>query len=72
MLKTIILWSNGMVSVFDTKGAQIGDYQGRHSLVKRKLISDGVELSSVDFYIGVFGQDMLPMTREQFFSEGWE
>lgn len=37
MIKDVILWQNGMVMVFDEKGQQIPEYQGRVEDVKESI-----------------------------------
>ena len=73
-VKQIILWSNGMVTVFDENGEQMLAYQGRRNQVIAKLRE--LDLSQTEFYIGSWGIGAppytLPCTREQFFSEGWK
>ena len=38
MIKKAILWTNGMVMVFDEKGEQMPEYQGQYSEVKDKIL----------------------------------
>lgn len=70
MIDRIVLWSNGVVMVFDEHGKQIPEYQGKRKQVAEKL--KDADLSQASFQIGSWNQGVLPMTREQFFSESWE
>ena len=70
MIQRVILWSNGMVLVFDQDGKQMPELQGKRSEVVSKLKT--ADLSEATFDIGAWNQGTLPMTREQFFGEGWE
>jgi hypothetical protein len=40
MIKTVIRLRNNMVVVFDAKGEQIPDYQGRYEDVKERVLRD--------------------------------
>lgn len=40
MIKTVIKTPNNMVMVFDKKGEQIPEYQGRYQEVKEKILKD--------------------------------
>ncbi len=40
MIKTVIRLRNNMVVVFDVKGEQIPDYQGRYEDVKERILRD--------------------------------
>lgn len=74
IVKTVILWSNGMVTVFDEHGEQMPSYQGRRSEALEKLRA--LDLSQTEFYIGSWGKgtppSTLPCTKEQFFCESWK
>lgn len=67
----IILWSNGMVTAFDTKGEQMGTYQGRYKEAVFAINDDRADISETQFFIGSWGIGELPITKEQFFSGGW-
>lgn len=40
MIKTAIWWANGMVIVFDEKGNQLPEYQGKIGDVRDKILAD--------------------------------
>ena len=40
MIKTVFKWQNGMVMVFDRRGEQIPEYQGRYKKVKGDILRD--------------------------------
>ena len=40
MIKAVIRCQNGMVMVFDKKGEQIPEYQGRYEEVKESILKD--------------------------------
>lgn len=40
MIRTVIKYSNNMVTVFDKKGEQIPEYQGRYEEVKESILKD--------------------------------
>jgi len=40
MVDHVIKFSNGMVMVFDEKGEQLPEYQGRYEEVKDKILAD--------------------------------
>ena len=40
MIRTVIRYSNNMVTVFDKKGEQIPEYQGQYEEVKEKILKD--------------------------------
>ena len=65
----VILWSNGMVIVFDSKGEQLSDYQGRFHDVIDRIAHDAPRTAS--FSIGVYGVGSLPTSIESLLSDGW-
>jgi len=40
MIKTVIKWPNDMVIVFDKKGEQVPEYQGRYGVVRESILKD--------------------------------
>ncbi len=52
MIAVVTLFSNGMVMVFDEKGEQVGEHQGRACDVLRRILAEApVEAK---FYIGSY------------------
>jgi hypothetical protein len=70
MLKTLTLFSNGIVMAFDEHGEQLPQYQGTHAAVRARLRD--VPLEGVAFEIGSWNHGTLPMNRAQFFSTAWD
>ncbi len=40
MITSVILWTNGMVAVFDQDGNQMPEYQGHYGGVKNKILQE--------------------------------
>ena len=63
MIKDVIKFQNGMVMVFDEKGEQLPQYQGRYEEVKDKILADAPE--SAKFSHGVWGVSGEAVPREE-------
>lgn len=68
-ISKIIQWSNGMVMVYGENGKQMSEYQGKRKEVIKKL--EGLDFTEVEFFIGSWNIGVLPVNKEQFFSEAW-
>lgn len=69
MIHQVVLYSNGMVMVFDYNGEQIPELQGRFLDVRGlilKLVNDTTE-----FYIGDWNNGTVRMNKECFSCEAW-
>lgn len=65
----VILWSNGLVMVFDVTGNQMAEYQGRRCEAVKELKK--ADLSEAGFEIGDWRNGTVPTNAECFFSQGW-
>lgn len=85
MICEVILWSNGIVAVFDEKGHQISDLQGPFLSARIKLVHAVTD--KTHFYIASWNDSniekprhmmvpprhmMIPIKKEMFFCETWE
>ena len=70
MIKKVVLWSNGMVMVFDEAGEQMSEYQGPFRTKRKQILEDAPE--GTEFNIGTWQEGTVPMHRQQFASEGWD
>ena len=64
MIKTVYRWSNGMVMVFDAKGEQVPQYQGRYEDMKDAILKDAPP--DAVFFHAKWQEDQTPVSRE-----GW-
>lgn len=64
----VVLWSNGMVTVFGDDGVQLPAYQGRFADVRDMILRDAP--ATTKFKIGHY-PDVMDASRECFASEGW-
>ena len=74
MICTVILWSNGMVTVHDENGEQIPELQGPRSIAVAALLSEDTE-GITEFYMGNWNptlDERIRISRSAFFSEAWE
>jgi len=75
MIRTVILWRNATVSVFNEKGNQLPRYQGLHDKVKHKIIKDSD--NETEFFFGYWpgGNNPTPisilMSRKQWLANKW-
>jgi hypothetical protein len=69
MIDLVILWSNGMVTVFGKDGEQIPDYQGRFLDERQNILSNAPD--SARFQMGQWGGGMVDINREAFASPAW-
>lgn len=61
----VIVWSNGMVSVFDRDGAQLPEYQGRFAERRAAIVREAPPSTSFD--AGAWGPaTSWPLTRAEF------
>ncbi|MBD1995199.1 hypothetical protein H6G00_00965 [Leptolyngbya sp. FACHB-541] len=67
--KEVILFTNGMVAVFNAVGEQMPDFQGERSQVIQQLRN--ADLSECKFSAGVWGKSLEPISQSQFFDETW-
>lgn len=63
MIKDVIKFQNGLVMVFDEKGNQLLDYQGRYEKVKAKILRDAPE--SATFSHGIWKMSGEAIPREE-------
>jgi hypothetical protein len=82
VISEIVLFSNGMVAVFDKKGRQISKYQGSLPDVRKRLTPDDLQ-KDVIFSFCQWGVNIpdhpelkdqkiaITISREQFFSPAW-
>ena len=65
----VVLWSNGMVMVFNRDGQQMTDCNGRHE----DVLAQGKLCNRVDagtcYYVGKWGELTGRITKEEFFGE---
>ena len=54
MIAAVILWTNGMVTVFDERGQQVPEYAGRFEEVGQRIYA---EAPAARWQIGHYGQD---------------
>ena len=52
MINDVIKFSNGIVIVFDEKGEQLREYQGRYEEVRDKIVADAPQ--GARFFHGVW------------------
>lgn len=72
-INKIILWSNGVVTVFGIDGNQMPEYQGNKADSTRKLLKDKInEEKNVKYFFGIWDTSLQPISRENFYSECWE
>lgn len=67
----VILWSNGNVIVFDEKGEQVPELQGRADRVYGKILmkiatQEGIDRKNIGFEFGVWRRGTVAITEEQF------
>lgn len=63
MIDHVIKFDNGMVMVFDEKGEQLPEYQGRYEEVKDKILADAPE--SAKFFHGIWKMSGKSVPREE-------
>jgi len=51
MIKTVIRCTNDMVMVFDEKGEQIPEYQGRYEKVRENILEDASPDTVFSYYL---------------------
>ncbi len=64
MIKTVIRCSNNMVMVFDKKGEQIPEYQGRYEEVKGKILRDAPPEAQF-CYLPDYGTELKVIPRKE-------
>ncbi len=69
-IRQVILWSNGMVTVHDNNNIQMVKLQGTHIEARKKLKYEN--LKDVKFYIGQWPNQVIQITKENFFRKTWE
>lgn len=68
MIDHVIRFSNGMVMVFDEKGEQLPEYQGRYEEVKDKILADAPQ--SARFFRAVWMVSGGEIPREEWGGRG--
>lgn len=63
-IASVILWGNGMVMVFDQRGEQMPDYQGRLPNVRDAILRDATP--ETVFEHGVWRQGTTAWNRDAF------
>lgn len=66
----VVLWSNGMVMVFDKEGEQLPHLQGRLDKVRVPVLS--ATTKDACFFRGVWPQGRIQITRGDFANEPWD
>jgi len=65
VIKTVTLWSNGMVMVFDDEGKQMPQYQGTRAEAAEKL--KDAFLGEAKFNMAVWHEELSPCSANSFF-----
>ena len=65
MIASVTLWSNGMVMVFNEKGEQMTDYQGKFK-EKKKAILKATKGQPTKFWIGKWHEGTFESSWEAF------
>lgn len=68
MIDTVVLWANGMVTVFDEHGEQIPEHQGRWQDVEARILDH--DTPGTKYRYGVWGQSPHEITRRSFMCGG--
>lgn len=63
MISQVIRFQNGMVMVFDEKGEQMPEYQGRYEDVKERILADASR--GARFFHGVWNVSGNAVPREE-------
>ena len=64
MIKTVIRTKNGMVMVFDERGEQMPEYQGRYDDVREMIVANAAAGSVFNHWFGCSQQpESLPVER---------
>ena len=65
MIKYVVKSENGMVMVFDEKGEQIPEYQGRYEEVKDKILRDAPLNATFEHVINLDRSGVEAVSREE-------
>lgn len=63
MIDYVIKFSNGIVIVFDEKGKQLPEYQGRYEEVRDKILADAPESARFFHAVWMVSGDEIPREK---------
>lgn len=65
-ISKVIIWSNGMVVVFDQDGKQMGNFQGKFEDKKVEILEEIGDRNDVEFFTGAWEKDVSKISKETF------